>query len=118
MQFLKSAFASVYQVWDRTIGRVLVLTLVGLIRIYQNTISVWRGPVCRYYPSCSHYGLGAIQVHGAGKGTLLTVWRVLRCNPWSAGGVDQVPTRGHWTYDQSESEVIEFSTKSNRQVSA
>lgn len=118
MQMLKSVFNLGYQLWDRTIGRLLVLTLVGLIRIYQNTISVWRGPVCRYYPTCSHYGLGAIQVHGAGKGILLTAWRVLRCNPWSSGGIDQVPTRGHWTSASTESEVIEFSTKLNRQVIA
>ena len=103
-----------YQIWDRTIGRVLVIALVGLIRIYQKTISVWRGPVCRYYPSCSHYGVGAIQTHGAGKGLLLTAWRVLRCHPWSAGGIDKVPARGKWTY--VEEKVIESSTKLNRQV--
>ena len=67
--------------------------LMGLIRIYQWTISPLLGPVCRYYPSCSHYGYEAIRVHGAVKGTGLTVWRVLRCNPWSPGGVDHVPPR-------------------------
>ncbi len=103
-----------YQVWDRTVGRVLVIGLVGLIRIYQKTISVWRGPVCRYYPSCSHYGVGAIQTHGAGKGLLLTAWRVLRCHPWSQGGIDKVPVRGKWTY--VEEEIIESSTTLNRQV--
>lgn len=106
--------ASLYQLWDKTIGRLLVLVLVGLIRIYQKTISIWRGPVCRYYPSCSHYGVEAIQIHGAGKGILLTAWRVLRCHPWSTGGIDKVPSRGEWTY--VESKVIESSTKSNRQV--
>jgi len=59
---------------------------MGLIRIYQRTISPLLGPVCRYYPSCSHYGYEAMSVHGALKGTILTAWRILRCNPWSARG--------------------------------
>ena len=67
--------------------------LLGLIRLYQWTISPLLGPVCKYYPSCSHYGYQAIALHGAIKGTCLTVWRILRCNPWSAGGVDHVPPR-------------------------
>jgi uncharacterized protein len=67
--------------------------LLGLIKLYQWTISPLLGPVCKYYPSCSHYGYQAISLHGAVKGTYLTVWRILRCNPWSAGGVDHVPPR-------------------------
>lgn len=67
--------------------------LLLLIKIYQWTISPLLGPVCRYYPSCSHYGYEAIAVHGAVKGTALTAWRILRCNPWSLGGVDHVPPR-------------------------
>mgnify|MGYP002860834421 CR=1 FL=1 len=46
---------------------------------------------CRYYPSCSEYGYQAIEKHGVLKGLLLGTWRVLRCNPWSKGGVDPVP---------------------------
>lgn len=67
--------------------------LMGLIRLYQLVLSPvvnWRGPVCRYYPSCSHYGYEAVKTHGAVKGGGMTVWRVLRCNPWSAGGYDPV----------------------------
>jgi putative membrane protein insertion efficiency factor len=67
--------------------------LLALIRLYQWTISPLLGPVCRYHPSCSRYGFEAIRVHGAVKGTALTAWRILRCNPWSAGGVDYVPAR-------------------------
>ena len=104
----------VYQIWDNTIGRLFVWVLVGLIRIYQLSISKLIGPVCRYYPSCSHYGLQAVQVHGAGKGSLLAAWRILRCNPWSQGGIDEVPSRGNWP--ASNSKVIENSTKSKRQV--
>ncbi|MEU3463418.1 membrane protein insertion efficiency factor YidD [Streptomyces sp. NPDC006733] len=67
--------------------------LLALIKVYQWTISPLLGPVCRYYPSCSHYGYKAIDVHGAVKGSALTAWRILRCNPWSPGGVDHVPPR-------------------------
>ncbi|HEX4791720.1 MAG TPA: membrane protein insertion efficiency factor YidD [Actinospica sp.] len=71
---------------------------MGLIRIYQRLISPLLGPRCRYYPSCSHYGYEAMSVHGAAKGTILTAWRILRCNPWSAGGIDEVPSRGRWRW--------------------
>jgi putative membrane protein insertion efficiency factor len=67
--------------------------LLALIKLYQWIISPLLGPVCKYYPSCSHYGFTAIDRHGAIKGTALTAWRILRCNPWSHGGVDHVPPR-------------------------
>lgn len=66
---------------------------MGLIRLYQWTISVWLGPVCRFYPSCSHYGYEAFRLHGTLRGGWLTVRRIVRCNPWNAGGVDFVPAR-------------------------
>lgn len=65
--------------------------LLALIKLYQWTISPLLGPVCRYYPSCSHYGFTAIDRHGAVKGTALTAWRILRCNPWSPGGWTMFP---------------------------
>lgn len=68
--------------------------LVGIIKVYQWTISPLLGPRCKYYPSCSNYGLQAVRRHGAIKGFALGAWRVLRCNPWSHGGVDDVPGRG------------------------
>jgi uncharacterized protein len=67
--------------------------LMGLIRLYQIILSPvvnWRGPVCKFEPSCSHYGYEAVRTHGAIKGGGMTVWRVLRCNPWSSGGYDPV----------------------------
>ncbi len=63
---------------------------------YQKFLSPLLGPRCRYYPSCSNYALESIRVHGALKGMVLGTWRVLRCNPWSLGGVDHVPERGKW----------------------
>ena len=68
--------------------------VMGLIRGYQLVISPMTGPTCKYYPSCSHYGMEAVRVHGAFVGSGLAAWRVLRCNPWSVGGVDDVPARG------------------------
>lgn len=76
----------------RTPENWLKLVLLSLIRAYQMTVS--RGlpeGTCRFYPSCSHYGYQAIYKHGAVKGTGMAVWRVLRCNPWNAGGYDPVP---------------------------
>ena len=99
-------------VWDRSIGALLVGLCVGMIRLYQITISPLLGPVCRYYPSCSHYGLEAIKTHRTAKGIALTAARILRCNPWSDGGLDPVPPRGSW----SNPKVIESSTTLNRQV--
>jgi putative membrane protein insertion efficiency factor len=63
-----------------------------LIRTYQKVVSPALPPdTCRFYPSCSHYGYQAIYKHGAIKGTLLAIWRVLRCNPFNPGGYDPVP---------------------------
>ncbi|WP_022923466.1 membrane protein insertion efficiency factor YidD [Serinicoccus marinus] len=72
---------------------VLARPLVWMIRLYQWTISPLLGPVCRYYPSCSAYGVNALERHGPLRGGWLTVRRVLRCHPWAAGGVDHVPPR-------------------------
>jgi len=52
--------------------------------------------MCRFEPSCSRYALDALERHGALKGALLAVWRVLRCNPLSKGGYDPVPPPGRW----------------------
>lgn len=71
-------------------------TLMALIRVYQLTLSPLLGARCKYYPSCSAYGMGAMKEHGAFKGTALTGWRIMRCNPWSKGGLDPVPDHGHW----------------------
>lgn len=65
--------------------------LRGLVRGYQLVISPVLPPSCKYTPTCSHYALDALRVHGPLKGTMLAVWRVLRCNPFSHGGYDPVP---------------------------
>lgn len=67
---------------------------MAVIWVYQKTVSPLLGPRCRYYPSCSHYGYTAVERFGLVRGSVLAGWRILRCNPWSAGGVDDVPFKG------------------------
>ncbi|RSX50138.1 cytosolic protein [Bifidobacterium callimiconis] len=63
------------------------------IRWYQRRISPLFGPCCKYYPSCSRYAMTAIQQFGAIRGTILAILRLMRCRPWSRGGIDDVPQR-------------------------
>ncbi len=65
--------------------------LIGLVRIYQWFISPFLPPSCRFYPTCSHYAIEALQRHGALKGFWLALRRVTRCHPWNPGGHDPVP---------------------------
>jgi putative membrane protein insertion efficiency factor len=66
--------------------------LIAPIKFYQKWISPGLAPRCKYYPSCSQYAVAAIQGYGL-KGLLMAGWRLLRCNPWSHGGVDYVPQK-------------------------
>ncbi|OGY88033.1 MAG: membrane protein insertion efficiency factor YidD [Candidatus Kerfeldbacteria bacterium RIFOXYA2_FULL_38_24] len=70
--------------------------VIAIIQLYQKTISPDHGVFfatpykgCRFYPSCSEYTLRAIKKHGLGLGGIKGLWRILRCNPFSAGGVDE-----------------------------
>lgn len=64
---------------------------IRLIKIYRKYISPIKGTKCPYYPTCSEYGLEAVERYGALKGSLLAAWRIIRCNPFSKGGYDPVP---------------------------
>ncbi|MBR4435960.1 MAG: membrane protein insertion efficiency factor YidD [Clostridia bacterium] len=66
---------------------------IYLIRIYQVYVSPRHPGKCKYSPTCSNYAIEAIRVHGAIKGSLLSFWRILRCNPFSKGGYDPVPEK-------------------------
>ena len=71
--------------------------MVAFLLGYRKVISPLYGDVCRFHPTCSAYGLGQIQQRGVVVGSVLTAWRILRCNPWSAGGLDPVkPGSGHF----------------------
>ncbi|MGQ9833289.1 MAG: membrane protein insertion efficiency factor YidD [Candidatus Villigracilaceae bacterium] len=66
--------------------------MLALIRLYQMVVSpALPQNTCRFYPSCSHYGYQAIYKYGVLKGSLMAIWRVLRCNPFNQGGYDPVP---------------------------
>ena len=65
--------------------------MIRMIRFYQKYLSPLKSTKCPYYPTCSQYGLEAIQKYGAVKGSVLAAWRILRCNPFSSGGYDPVP---------------------------
>lgn len=68
--------------------------MIGCIRIYQKIFSPLKGKsTCRFYPSCSAYAAEALKKHGVIKGLILSVWRILRCNPWNLGGIDYVPKK-------------------------
>jgi uncharacterized protein len=70
--------------------RVLRAVVVAPIRLYQKLVSPLLGPRCKYNPSCSEYAAQAITKFGILRGLVLAGWRVLRCNPWSHGGIDPV----------------------------
>ena len=64
---------------------------MGLIKAYRLMLSPWLGNACRFEPTCSAYGLQALEQHGALAGTTLTLYRLVRCQPWCRGGHDPVP---------------------------
>jgi putative membrane protein insertion efficiency factor len=68
-------------------------TFSFLINLYQTWISPMFAPRCKYYPSCSTYASDAVTEYGA-KGLAMAAWRLVRCNPWSHGGVDYVLAKG------------------------
>jgi len=71
---------------------------IGLIRFYQKFLSpLKRNPTCRFYPTCSAYAIEAFQKRGFFVGMILTVYRILRCNPFCRGGYDPVPDKGFKT---------------------
>ncbi|MBS4074430.1 membrane protein insertion efficiency factor YidD [Ameyamaea chiangmaiensis] len=74
-------------------SRAAVWIALALIRMYQWAISPLLGSNCRFTPTCSAYAHDAICAHGAGRGILLSAWRIMRCNPWNNGGYDPVPPR-------------------------
>ncbi|SOE04664.1 membrane protein insertion efficiency factor YidD [Rathayibacter rathayi] len=82
--------------WSAGLGWTVVLLPrnvgVLLLVVYRAVVSPLYGDVCRYYPSCSAYALQAVQFHGLVLGSVLAARRLLRCHPWAAGGIDDVPT--------------------------
>ena len=75
---------------------MMVRGMVALIRFYQRRIIPHLGHHCRFVPTCSEYAVQALQIHGPLKGSVLAVWRILRCNPFGKFGFDPVPPKGRW----------------------
>ena len=81
------------------VSRLASSALIAAVRGYQVVLSPVMGGACRFEPSCSNYMIEALNVHGAVKGTLLGLWRILRCHPWGDYGYDPVPAKGRWKND-------------------
>ncbi len=76
------------------LDHLVAAVLIGLLHVWRTLISPLYGDVCRYYPSCSAYGLEAVKTHGPWRGSWLTARRLARCVPWAkTRGFDPVPTK-------------------------
>ncbi|WP_432411528.1 membrane protein insertion efficiency factor YidD [Rasiella sp. SM2506] len=73
--------------------KILTYPFIFLIRVYQRAISPIFPSTCRYQPTCSHYGVEALQKHGLLKGSWLTIKRIFSCHPWGGSGYDPVPEK-------------------------
>jgi hypothetical protein len=69
--------------------------MIGIIKLYQIAISPLFPPSCRFYPTCSSYFIEALYVHGFIRGSFLGTKRILKCNPFFEGGIDNVPEKGY-----------------------
>ena len=87
--------------------------MIWLVRLYQKYISPIKRPCCRFTPTCSSYAIEAFTKRGFFIGMILTVWRVLRCNPFSKGGYDPVPERG--LRNRNKSSLGENTTDTNEE---
>ncbi len=79
--------------------KIFLIILAPIIFVYQKLISPLLGPRCKYHPSCSSYLVQAITTHGIIKGIILGTLRIIRCNPFSGGGYNPVPSKGKWFAD-------------------
>ncbi|MFN9807315.1 MAG: membrane protein insertion efficiency factor YidD [Betaproteobacteria bacterium] len=70
--------------------------LLARLRGYRFLLSPWLGNSCRFWPTCSAYAMEAIETHGAARGSWMMLTRLARCHPYSAGGVDPVPSQFRW----------------------
>jgi putative membrane protein insertion efficiency factor len=93
--------------------RLLALPLILLIKLYQRTLSIWienfTGPKCKYYPSCSHYAVDALERFSL-AGLPLIAWRLVRCNPFSHGGVDYLSDKYFENYLKNPEKQSKFSS--------
>lgn len=86
--------------------KMLKTILIGFIKFYQTVLSPLKPPTCRFYPTCSHYGLESVERFGALKGGFLTIVRLLKCHPFHPGGIDKVPDT--WQGFKRKSNKVDF----------
>ena len=99
-------------------GIVLKYPLIWFVKGWRRFISPMYGDVCKFHPTCSEYGLTALETHGAAKGVVLIVKRLSRCHPWSMGGVDYVPgTAAAAAWAKQNSDVTRDTTSQPNEVS-
>ncbi len=72
------------------VGSISAKLLISIIKFYQKAVSPYLPRTCRFYPTCSNYAIEALKSKGLIKGTFISIWRILRCNPFSKGGYDPV----------------------------
>ena len=92
------------------LSRLLILP----IRFYQICISPMFPPACRFTPSCSAYAIEAIRVHGALRGSLLAIRRILRCHPWGGSGYDPVPPVNNLSITRQKTRFFRSKTMSKK----
>ncbi len=85
MEFYKQLFYAIH--------KFVIFFFIFIIFVYQVLISPFLGSNCRFYPSCSKYALGVIKLHGLILGIILTLKRLLKCNPWGCSGYDPIPEK-------------------------
>ena len=84
--------------------------MIWLISLYRKFISPLKPPCCRFTPTCSAYAIEAFQKRGFFAGLILTIWRILRCNPFGRGGYDPVPEKGFKPYGGNRENPCETHT--------
>ncbi|MBP3591814.1 MAG: membrane protein insertion efficiency factor YidD [Clostridia bacterium] len=89
--------------------------MIWLIGLYRKYISPLKPPCCRFTPTCSAYAIEAFRKRGFFVGFILTVWRILRCNPFSKGGYDPVPEKGFRNRDASKKTEESITTTDNEE---
>ena len=77
----------------QALGKLLAWPLLLFVSLYRIAVSPWLGNNCRFDPSCSAYALQALRMHGAFRGSWLTIKRIGRCHPWGGSGYDPVPEK-------------------------
>ncbi|NND72380.1 MAG: membrane protein insertion efficiency factor YidD [Rhodothermales bacterium] len=89
----------------RQIMRIPGLVASGLVRVYQLVVSPFFPPSCRFSPSCSDYSIQALRKYGLLKGTVLSIHRILRCNPWGGHGYDPPVWYSERTVNDTEADM-------------